>query len=125
MAVEADGAATTHPGPITKAEWTARLAISRLKALIIDNIKFGWQNTGLCPFNPDKLLAQPERVYTPSPQQKLSRTPLGSISAENCEFVRQNYTSIGMPVKNCLYTMADQLEGLRAEIGVLESDNTE
>ena len=29
------------------------------------------------------------------------------------------------PVKNRLYTMADQLEGLQAEIGVLENENTE
>ena len=117
--------ATLHPGRIAKAEWAARLAVSRQIALNDSNIKSGWKETGLVPFNPDKLLALPQRVTTPPPQRQLSRTPLASISSENCNFIRDNYTSLGTPVKNRLFTMADQLEGLTAENGVLKRENEE
>ena len=111
------------PGALSKKDWGALIATGRVKAMNQHNILSGWRNTGISPFNPDKLV---EPLIPPSTPLRhnspVEATPLATISSENRDFLRANPT-LQTPTKNRLISMSSSLESLQGQNTLLNREN--
>lgn len=104
-----------------KVDWVVGLAHARRKAVIDANIKSGFKNAAIYPFNPSKFVrllplsspANSAHLSTPAAQSSL--TPLASIASENRTFILDN-PHLNTPVKRRLYTTSDALERSQSEL---------
>lgn len=115
-----------HSPTISKSVWAGLLAEARQEALTERNIKSGWRNTGLEPFNPQKLLQDvctPQRA--PRPSHLLLSQPLGSLSSENRAFMSLYGSDLSTPVKNHFDKLVETSEVAHARYTLAERENTE
>ncbi len=124
MARATDRAATYDSGRISKADWASTLATARTTAMTEHNVRVGWKNTGLHPFNPQRILNTVPTPFTPTRQVRpLSRTPLASLTCENMDFLQSCTPSLLTPVKNRITSLVSAVETANARNTVLELEN--
>ena len=126
MGAEADRAVMYNPGRITRPDWATSMAMAREKSMTPANIRLGWRNTGLHPYNPDRLIHQAVVASrTPSPPRGLSNTSLQSVLQENSVYLRHHGRPIDTPTKTQMVSLSSSLDSVCAEKAVLEKENME
>ena len=77
IALTTDRVARFDEGRMSRATWVSNIIVAPQRTLTSSNIKSGWRLSGLHPFNPKKLLANPSASPSnPLSQPIVSRTPL-------------------------------------------------